>query len=230
MQSADVNSGALTGTWAELLNPEFDKPYMQALKAFLREEKAAGKSLFPKSEDIFNAFRLTPYEKVSVVILGQDPYHGEGQAHGLSFSVPSGVALPPSLKNIYKEASQELACPMPNTGTLTAWAEQGVLLLNAVLTVQSGVAGSHQGKGWEAFTDRVIELLNHRSEPIVFMLWGAYAKHKGKIIDRRRHCVLTAPHPSPLSAYRGFFGCEHFTKANQFLKEKGRQPIKWLPI
>jgi uracil-DNA glycosylase len=228
--NAKMRPGALTGTWAELLADELDQDYMQSLRAFLLDEKRAGKKLFPQSEAIFNAFLLTPFEQVKVVILGQDPYHGEGQAHGLSFSVPEGVPLPPSLQNIYKEIEQEFTCKMPSKGTLTHWAEQGVLLLNSVLTVQAGLAGSHQGKGWERFTDRVVQLINQQSDSVVFMLWGSYAKNKGKMIDAKRHCILTAPHPSPLSAYRGFFGCGHFAKANQYLEAQGKTPIDWAGI
>lgn len=217
----------LEPSWLEHLATEFQQPYMEALRAFLQREKLAGKRVFPPGGDIFNAFTHTPLDRVKVVILGQDPYHGEGQAHGLSFSVPPGMKVPPSLQNIYKEIHSELGCPLPTHGNLTRWADQGVLLLNSVLSVECGRAASHQGKGWEVFTDRVIEVVNRECQAVVFMLWGSYAQRKGAIIDRQRHCVLTAPHPSPLSAYRGFFGCGHFLAANEYLESQGRQAIDW---
>ncbi len=217
----------LEGSWLARLAPEFGQPYMTALRQFLLAQKRAGKQLFPAGDEIFNAFAHTPLERVKVVILGQDPYHGPGQAHGLCFSVRPGVPVPPSLQNIFKEIRDELGHPIPGHGHLTAWADQGVLLLNSVLSVECGRAASHQGKGWETFTDRVIELVNRESEGVVFMLWGSYAQRKGAIIDRQRHCVLTAAHPSPLSAHRGFFGCGHFRAANEYLKSKGREPIDW---
>ncbi len=217
----------LEGSWLARLAPEFEQPYMAGLRSFLLAEKKAGKQVFPAGDEIFNAFAHTPLERVRVVILGQDPYHGPGQAHGLCFSVKPGVQVPPSLQNIFKEIRDELGYPIPTQGNLTAWADQGVLLLNSVLSVESGRAASHQGKGWEAFTDRVIELVNRECEGVVFMLWGSYAQRKGAIIDRQRHCVLTAPHPSPLSAHRGFFGCGHFVAANEYLVSQGKEPIDW---
>jgi uracil-DNA glycosylase len=213
--------------WLKPLQAEFDQPYMKQLRAFLLAEKQAGKCIFPNGKELFSAFNHTPLDKVKVVILGQDPYHGEGQAHGLCFSVKPGVRVPPSLKNIYKELNEELDLPIPVHGHLTHWADQGVLLLNSVLSVESGRAASHQGKGWEAFTDRVIEVINEELEGVVFMLWGSYAQRKGAIIDSARHCVLKAPHPSPLSAHRGFFGCGHFIQANDYLQSRGVVPIDW---
>lgn len=217
----------LEASWLARLAPEFEQPYMQNLRAFLRAEKRAGKRIFPQGAEFFNAFSHTPLDKVKVVILGQDPYHGEGQAHGLCFSVKPGVAVPPSLKNIYKEIHAELGLPVPAHGHLTAWADQGVLLLNSVLSVECAQAASHQGKGWEQFTDRVIGVINAEREGVVFLLWGSYAQRKGAIIDNRRHCVLKAPHPSPLSAHRGFFGCGHFLAANEYLQGRGGTPIDW---
>ena len=218
-------------SWLEPLRSEFDDPYMQALRSFLVAEKQAGKRVFPKSSDWFRALDLTPLENVRVVILGQDPYHGEGQAHGLCFSVQPGVRTPPSLVNIYKEMETDLGIPPARHGFLEHWAEQGVLLLNAVLTVQMGLAASHQGRGWERFTDAVIRLINARAEPVVFMLWGSYAQKKAAFVDSidkgGRHLVLKSAHPSPLSAYSGFFGCGHFSKANAFLKAHGQKPIDW---
>jgi uracil-DNA glycosylase len=213
--------------WLAQLGAEFEQPYMAQLRGFLQAEKRAGKTVFPPGGEMFNAFAHTPLDKVRVVILGQDPYHGEGQAHGLCFSVRPGVRVPPSLQNIFKEIHAELAYPIPTHGDLTAWADQGVLLLNSVLSVECGHAASHQGKGWETFTDRVIETVSREREGVVFMLWGSYAQRKGTIIDRERHCVLSAPHPSPLSAHRGFFGCGHFQAANQYLQARGDQPIDW---
>lgn len=217
----------LESSWLEPLAAEFDQPYMRHLRDFLRTEKQAAKRIFPHGNEFFNAFTHTPLNEVKVVILGQDPYHGEGQAHGLCFSVRPGVAVPPSLQNIYKELHAELGVPIPGHGHLTAWAEQGVLLLNSVLSVECGRAASHRGKGWETFTDRVIEVVNEKREGVVFMLWGGYAQRKGAIIDSQRHCVLKAPHPSPLSAHRGFFGCGHFVAANQYLEGRGATPIDW---
>lgn len=211
----------------QVLGAEFDKPYMQSLRAFLRQEKQAGEVVYPPGGDIFHAFNATPFEQVKVVILGQDPYHGANQAHGLCFSVQSGVRVPPSLVNIYKEIERDLGIPPPPHGTLDHWARQGVLLLNAVLTVRAGQAASHQGQGWEQFTDQAIDHINRERQGVVFMLWGSYAQKKGKLIDRQRHCVLTAPHPSPLSAHRGFFGCGHFSRANQYLLQQGNAPIDW---
>jgi len=213
--------------WLQHLGQEFSQPYMTTLAAFLREEKAAGKTIYPKGPHIFSALESTPPEAVCVVILGQDPYHGAGQAHGLSFSVPRSVAIPPSLRNIFKEIERDLGIPKPAHGCLEHWAQAGVLLLNTVLTVEASLPGSHQGRGWEQFTDRVVEVIDRFSPPSVFMLWGAYAKQKGAAIDRKKHCVLEASHPSPLSAHRGFLGCGHFGQANRFLTSQGRPPINW---
>ncbi len=218
---------SLEPSWLAQLADEFEQPYMQQLRGFLAREKRAGKRLFPPGSELFNAFAHTPLDRVKVVILGQDPYHGEGQAHGLCFSVRPGVAVPPSLQNIFKEIHAELGLPVPRHGHLTAWADQGVLLLNSVLSVECARAASHRGKGWEQFTDRVIEVINRQREHVVFMLWGAYAQHKGKMIDAQRHCVLQAPHPSPLSAHRGFFGCGHFRLTNEYLQAHGQTPIDW---
>ena len=217
----------LAEDWKQALGDEFDQPYMQQLRAFLLEEKAAGKVIFPPGPLIFNALNSTPLSKVKVVIIGQDPYHGPGQAHGLCFSVQPGVRPPPSLQNIYKEIHRDLGYPIPSHGCLQSWAEQGVLLLNAVLTVTQGQAGAHANRGWERFTSRIIEILNSECEHLVFMLWGSYAQKKGQHIDTSRHCVLKSVHPSPLSAHRGFIGCGHFSAANAYLMEKGREPINW---
>jgi len=217
----------LERSWLDKLDGEFKQPYMLQLSEFLRAQKQQGKRVFPPADQIFNAFAHTPLEKVKVVILGQDPYHGEGQAHGLCFSVKPGVKVPPSLQNIYKEIHAELGLAIPEHGCLTSWADQGVLLLNSVLSVECARAGSHQGKGWETFTDRVIGLINRERDGVVFLLWGSYAQRKGEYIDTSRHCVLKAPHPSPLSAYRGFFGCGHFKAANDYLEQQGRSPIDW---
>lgn len=204
---------------------------MRNLGAFLRAEKARGRVIYPPGASIFAAFEATSFEAVKVVILGQDPYHGPGQAHGLCFSVPSGIPAPPSLVNILAELEQDVGVPRPPHGNLAAWAAGGVLLLNSVLTVEAGQAGSHQGKGWESFTDAVIQRLAASREGLVFMLWGAYAQAKGRLLDRSRHCVLRAPHPSPLSAHRGFMGCGHFSAANRYLAGRGLAPIDWrLPI
>jgi uracil-DNA glycosylase len=218
-------------SWLEHLESEFQQDYMRELKQFLIEEKSAGKTVFPSPEHVFNAFNSTPFDKVKVVILGQDPYHGDGQAHGLSFSVLVGVKVPPSLKNIFKELQADLNIPIANHGCLQSWAKQGVLLLNATLTVGQADAGSHQGQGWELFTDQVVRQLNDQRQGLVFLLWGSYAQKKGAFIDRHKHCVLTSSHPSPLSAYRGFLGCGHFSTANEYLKQQGADPIDWsLPI
>lgn len=214
-------------SWLHYLRGEFSQPYMQKLGDFLRYQKQQGKIIFPKGERIFAAFDHTPFEQVKVVILGQDPYHGPGQAHGLCFSVPEGIKIPPSLVNIYKELHDDVGMTIPDHGNLEKWAEQGVLLLNSVLTVEQGMAASHQGKGWETFTDQVIRYLNDHRDHLVFMLWGSYAQRKGQMIDRSRHLVLQAPHPSPLSAHRGFFGCRHFSQANVYLQQHGQQPIDW---
>ena len=212
--------------WQALLEPEFSQEYYQNLRKFLAEEYKT-RVIYPDMYHIFATLQATPYDQVKVVILGQDPYHGPNQAHGFSFSVPEGVDIPPSLMNIYKELNTDLGCTIPKSGCLTKWADQGVLLLNAVLTVRAGQAASHRGMGWEQFTDRIIELLNEREKPMVFMLWGRYAKNKQSLISNPRHLVLTAAHPSPLSAYNGFFGCRHFSKANAFLTMTGQEPIDW---
>ena len=230
MTSAASSSIKLEQNWLDIIGGEFDQPYMKKLKDFLQQEKAAGRIVYPKGTEIFNALNTTPFDKVKVVIIGQDPYHGEGQAHGLSFSVPKGVPPPPSLMNIYKEIEAEYGVKMPRTGDLTSWAEQGVLLLNATLTVQHATAGSHQKKGWEEFTDAIIRAVNEKREHIVFLLWGSYAQKKGALIDRKKHFVLEAPHPSPLSAHRGFLGCGHFKKANEYLVKQGLTPIEWAKI
>jgi len=215
--------------WKSHLLEEFAKPYMKELKAFLHAELASRKIVYPKGKEYFNAFNSTPFESVKVVILGQDPYHGPNQAHGLCFSVQQGVDIPPSLINIYKEIQADLGWTLTDFrhGNLKSWADQGVLLLNSVLTVEQGRAASHQGKGWETFTDKAIAELNAEREGIVFMLWGAYAHRKGEVIDPKKHLVLKAPHPSPLSAHRGFLGCRHFSKANAYLVQQGKQPIDW---
>lgn len=218
---------ALEPSWLAVLEEEFAQPYMVQLGDFLRREKATGKKIYPAGSDFFAAFTHTPLDAVKVVILGQDPYHGPGQAHGLCFSVPAGVPPPPSLKNIFKEIQAELHVPPPDHGDLSSWADQGVLLLNSVLSVESGRAASHQGQGWEAFTDKVIDVVNRKCEGVVFMLWGSYAQRKGALIDTAKHLVLKAPHPSPLSAHRGFFGCGHFQAANQYLVSTGQRPIEW---
>ncbi len=218
----------LDASWLDKIRAEFDKPYMLTLKSFLKNEKEKGKIIYPKGDHIFNAMNTTPFEKVRVVILGQDPYHGEGQAHGLSFSVPEGVKPPPSLMNIYKEIIAEYGGTLPKSGNLTHWAEEGVLLLNATVTVENALAGSHQNKGWEEFTDAIIRIINDQHNHVVFMLWGSYAQKKGAFIDRKRHLVLEAPHPSPLSAHRGFLGCGHFKHANDYLEKNGFPVINWV--
>ena len=213
-------------SWRSHLQGEFDKPYFATLTQFVRSEYAT-RQIFPPGRQIFNAFDLCPFDRVKVVIIGQDPYHDDGQANGLCFSVNPGTPFPPSLQNIFKEISDDLGRPMPTSGDLSRWARQGVLLLNATLTVRAHQAGSHQGKGWEQFTDAVIHELSAHREHLVFMLWGSYAKAKGAQIDTSRHCILTAAHPSPLSAYRGFFGCHHFSLANAYLTSHGLTPIDW---
>ena len=215
-------------SWRRVLQPEFDKPYFELLTSFVRQAYKE-KQCFPPAKLIFNAFDSCPFDKVRVVIIGQDPYHDVGQAQGLCFSVPDGIAVPPSLQNIYKELQSDLGIIPPHSGNLQRWAEQGVLLLNATLTVEAHRPGSHQNKGWEELTDAAIAALNSQREHLVFMLWGAYAKRKGQVIDTRKHLVLTAPHPSPLSAYQGFFGCKHFSKANDYLVRNGLPPINWQP-
>ncbi|MDT8428212.1 MAG: uracil-DNA glycosylase [Pseudomonadales bacterium] len=219
----------LHDSWKQYLLEEFEQAYMQSLKNFLLDQKHKGKTIYPAGGQIFSALDSTPFEQVRVVILGQDPYHGPGQAHGLCFSVKPGVEIPPSLRNIYKEISADLGLPIPQHGFLQSWAEQGVLLLNSVLTVEAGKAASHQGKGWEIFTDKVIAVLNEKREHLVFMLWGSYAQKKGAFIDRKRHLVLTSPHPSPLSASRGFFGNQHFSRTNTYLQTHGQEPVDWFP-
>ena len=216
----------LEKSWLKELGLEFELSYMQELKLFLQSEKKRGKKIFPKGEDMFKALNLTPLDKVKVVILGQDPYHGAGQAHGLCFSVPEGVRIPPSLQNIFKELQSDLGLSIPSSGCLESWAGQGVLLLNSILSVEKGLANSHSSKGWELFTDSVISMVNEKKS-IVFILWGGYAAQKGKSIDSTRHLVLKSVHPSPLSAHRGFFGNRHFSKCNQFLDSKGICPIDW---
>ena len=217
----------LHDSWKAPLQAEFDAPYMAALKDFLVSERDKGKRIFPKGSEWFHALDATPLEHVRVVILGQDPYHSEGQAHGLCFSVKPGVRPPPSLINIYKEMQSDLGLKPPPHGNLEAWAKQGVLLLNAVLTVEAGLAASHQGKGWERFTDAVIRLVNDQPRPVVFILWGSYAQRKAAFVDRNRHLVLASAHPSPLSAHNGFFGSRPFSKANEFLVANGQDPIDW---
>ena len=217
----------LEPSWKLRVGTAFERPEMRALADFLRAEKRAGKTIHPPGPKIFAALDATPFDAVKVVILGQDPYHGAGQAHGLCFSVLPGVAPPPSLLNIFAEIQRDLGFARPDHGCLIPWARQGVLLLNAVLTVENGRAGSHQGKGWEGFTDTCVDALNREREDLVFLLWGSYAQGKGRLIDTRRHRVLKAPHPSPLSAHRGFLGCAHFSRANDYLREQGRLPIDW---
>lgn len=217
----------LEESWLSRLQGQFEQPYMHKLKEFLLTRKQHRAIIFPPGPLIFNALNSTPFEQVRVVILGQDPYHGPGQAHGLCFSVLPGVRTPPSLANIYREIKSDLGIRQPLHGNLQSWADQGVLLLNAVLTVESGQAGSHQGKGWETFTDAVVQTLTDGREGLVFMLWGSYAQRKGAVIDRKKHLVLKAPHPSPLSAHRGFLGCKHFSQANDFLMEHQQTPIDW---
>ena len=222
----EIKKPDIESSWYEVLKQEFEEPYFYEIKSFLIQEKRQY-IVYPPSQLIFNAFNLTPFDKVKVVILGQDPYHNVGQAHGLAFSVPNGIMPPPSLKNIFKEIEQDLGTPMPKSGDLTRWAEQGVLLLNATLTVRAHQAGSHQGHGWEEFTDAVIRRLATERDGLVFILWGSYAQKKGAFIDRSRHLVLQSAHPSPLSAYRGFFGNHHFSLTNDYLVRQGKTPIEW---
>ena len=216
----------ITNDWAKALEPEFQKDYYKKLFKFVGQEYSST-AIYPPGNDIFNAFHLTPLSNVKVVIIGQDPYHEPGQAHGLSFSVKPGVDIPPSLQNIYKELHDDCGCYIPNNGYLVKWAEQGVLLLNAVLTVRAHRAASHQGKGWEEFTDAAIRIVNEIDRPVVFMLWGSFARNKKGMLDNPKHLILEAPHPSPLSAYRGFFGCKHFSQTNDFLEKNGIKPIDW---
>jgi uracil-DNA glycosylase len=213
-------------SWKSQLHDEFNKPYFNQLVQFVKEEYSS-KTIYPPSKMIFNAFNYTPFNKVKVVIVGQDPYHQPNQAHGLCFSVNDGIRIPPSLVNIYKEINLDLGTPIPTSGNLERWAKQGVLLLNATLTVREGAAGSHQGKGWEQFTDSVIDLLSKNRNDLVFMLWGSYAQKKGATIDQNKHMVMKSPHPSPLSAHRGFFGNKHFSRANEYLVLNGKSPIVW---
>ena len=224
----------LEASWKEVLGAEFEKSYMLRLRQFLQREKQAQKVIYPRGDHIFHALDLTPLADAKAVIIGQDPYHAPRQAHGLCFSVPSGVRLPPSLENIFQEINDDLGGPGRrldgSQGCLAPWARQGVLLLNAVLTVERGRANSHQGQGWETFTDEIVSVLDGKRDGLVFLLWGSYAQRKGDIVDRDRHCVLTAPHPSPLSAHRGFFGCRHFSKANAYLESRGVAPIDWFDV
>jgi uracil-DNA glycosylase len=217
----------LEESWKVRLAPAFEAPHMKSLREFLELERQQQHTIFPRNSEIFNALNTTPFEQVRIVILGQDPYHGPGQAHGLSFSVKDGVPFPPSLENIFKELESDLQIARPRTGDLTAWAKQGVLLLNATLTVRASQAGSHQKKGWEEFTDRIIHLLNDERSHIVFILWGSYAQKKASFIDLKKHLVIASPHPSPLSSYRGFFGSKPFSKANGYLKAHKLNPIDW---
>lgn len=214
-------------SWLEVLSDAFAQPSFKELKQFLVSEKRAGKIIYPPGKEIFAALNQTPFDKVKIVILGQDPYHGPGQANGMCFSVKKGIALPPSLKNIYKELASDLQIPLPNNGDLTPWANQGVLLLNAVLTVEANLAASHQNKGWEPFTDAIIKALNEKANHLVFILWGGFARSKKSLINTSKHLVLEAAHPSPLSAYNGFFGCNHFSKANHYLVSNGVKPVDW---
>lgn len=223
----------LEDSWKALVGAEFEQPYMHSLRQFLRTEKQQGKRIYPPGPQMFAALDLTPVEQVKVVIIGQDPYHGPGQAHGLCFSVQSGTALPPSLVNIFQEINDDLGGQQrldKQHGCLTGWARQGVLLLNAVLSVEHSRAGSHQGKGWERFTDAVVQRLCETRQGLVFMLWGSYAQKKGGMVNPSQNCVLSAPHPSPLSAHRGFFGCRHFSKANTYLQAQGQAPIDWFAV
>ena len=225
--AADGDRIRLDPSWKARIGDYLRREDMQALRAYLRERMQKGANVFPPAPQIFAALDATPFDRVKVVILGQDPYHGFGQAHGLCFSVQHGTAVPPSLVNIFKELQRDLGIAPPKHGCLDRWAQQGVLLLNAVLTVEEGRAGAHQGKGWEGFTDHIVETLNREREHLVFLLWGSYAQAKGKMIDTSRHRVLKAPHPSPLSAHRGFIGCGHFSKANEYLVRHGMTPIDW---
>ncbi|WP_319782094.1 uracil-DNA glycosylase [Oceanisphaera sp. IT1-181] len=215
-------------TWQQLIEQEQQQPYLQQTLAFVEQERAAGKVIYPPAQNVFSAFELTPLNQVKVVILGQDPYHGPNQAHGLCFSVLPGVKVPPSLRNMYKELTTDIKdFVTPEHGCLTSWAEQGVLMINTVLTVEAGKAHSHAKLGWETFTDKVIQTVNEQCEGVVFLLWGSHAQKKGAAIDTERHHILTTVHPSPLSAYRGFFGCQHFSKTNQLLKQQGKESIDW---
>ncbi len=212
--------------WKQILQPEFDKPYFERLVGFVKQEYATRK-IFPSGSNIFRAFDKCPFDSLKVVIIGQDPYHGPGQANGLCFSVNDGIDFPPSLQNIFKEVHDDIGTPIPVSGNLDRWAEQGVLLLNSVLTVRAHEAASHAGRGWEQFTDAVVKAISDRKEEIVYMLWGSYAQRKGEIVNPWRNCILKSAHPSPLSVYRGFFGCRHFSKANEYLRSVGKDPIDW---
>lgn len=220
-------SPQIEASWLQALHDEFQKPYFLQLKAFLQQEKKQGHTIYPPGKQIFNAFDSTPFDKVKVVIIGQDPYHGQGQAHGLCFSVQMGVTPPPSLKNIYKELHSDIGMDIPTHGNLEKWSGQGVLLLNALLTVRASSPGSHRGKGWETFTDAAIKQLNEQREGLIFLLWGRYAQQKGAIIDTAKHHVLKAAHPSPFSAHSGFFNCKHFSQTNEILKSQGKEAIDW---
>lgn len=224
---AEKKNIKLNESWRIHLEDEFKKDYMVSLRAFLRDEMNKGKIIYPHGSEFFNALNTTDFDHVKVVIIGQDPYHGPDQAHGLSFSVKHGIKPPPSLVNIFKEINSDLDIQQPNHGCLTSWAKQGVLLLNSVLSVEKNLAASHQGKGWEIFTDKVIDVINSNKEGVVFLLWGSYAQKKGKIIDKTKHLVLESPHPSPLSAHRGFLGNKHFSKTNNYLKKIGKRAINW---
>ena len=217
----------LEKSWKKHLEAEFNKPYIKKLKQFLATQAEIEKTVYPETHEIFNAFKTTPFDEVKVVVLGQDPYHGPDQAHGLSFSVKKGIKIPPSLMNIYKELKSDIGIETPLHGELTKWAEQGVLLLNSSLTVEEAKAGSHRNQGWEQFTDKVIEVLNSEKENLVFLLWGSPAQKKASKVDTKKHLVLKSPHPSPLSAYRGFFGCKHFSQTNTYLKQNGKSEINW---
>lgn len=223
----NLSHNLLSDSWASHLQKEFKKDYINELSSFLASEKSLGKTIYPCEEEVFSAFNFTPFEKVKVVILGQDPYHGEGQAHGLSFSVKPKIKPPPSLVNIFKEIKNDLDIDRPAHGYLKHWADQGVLLLNSVLTVEDSKAASHQEKGWESFTDKVIEVLNNEGDRLIFLLWGGHAQKKGSSIDSAKHKVLKAPHPSPLSAHRGFLGCKHFSMVNEYLSSIGKETIDW---
>jgi uracil-DNA glycosylase len=222
-----LKNDSSSNNWRDVLCKEIESDYFKKVRGFIKKERSAGKLIYPADEEVFNALRLTPLDKVKVVVLGQDPYHGPGQAHGLCFSVKPGIPLPPSLINIYKELSKDLNCDIPKSGCLTKWAEQGVFLLNAVLTVEDSRPGSHANIGWQKFTDSVIDAVNKNRDGVVFLLWGAYAQKKSQTIDSSRHHILTAPHPSPLSARRGFFGCRHFSKTNELLSLQGNTEINW---
>ena len=226
---SEAQKPALHSSWMNVLSVEFQQDYFKNLMEFITSEKNKGKLIFPSSADIYNAFNLTPLSKVKVVILGQDPYHGDGQAHGLSFSVKDDIKLPPSLKNMFKELEDDIdAFQLPTSGNLSKWAAQGVLLLNAILTVEAHKAASHHKQGWEQFTDNVIKLVSKECEHVVFLLWGKYAEQKERLIDEQKHLILKAAHPSPFSAYRGFFGCKHFYKVNEYLNSEGRTAIDWV--